>query len=122
LILEDYISHEESKFDGLEGVLKRKHLVIDKDSIKYIGKESNELEISDILGVSEEDTLEYVNHQKKLKVIIEKLTLDEAVKVGISRRMYFYMKKKIMRQGYLRLKEKTLQKLSKFAFNNGVAI
>ena len=121
-VLEDYISHEESKFDGIEGILMRKQLAIDKCSIKYIGKESNELEISDILGVSEENTIEYVNQQKKLKTIIEKLTLDEALEVRISRRMYFYLKKKIMSSVRLKLKEKTLLKLSKFAINNGIAI
>lgn len=113
-VLEDYISHEESKFDGIEGVLKRKHLEIDKNSIKYIGKESNELEVSEVLGVSEENTIEYVNQQKKLRTNIEKLTLDIAKKLGISRREYFYLKRKVHESDSIKLKRKILNKLFSF--------
>lgn len=56
-----------------------------KNSICYIGKESNELEKSEFLGVFKEDTLEYVNHQKKLREIIADLTLEMALKkLGIN--------------------------------------
>ena len=113
-VLEDYITHEESKLDGITGVLKRKHLEIDKNSIRYIGKESNELEISKILGVSEEYTIEYVNLQKKLRTIIGKLTLKIAEKLGISRREYYYLKSKLKQLGTIKLKEKTLHKLAGF--------
>ena len=41
--------------------IERKHLVINKLSVKYIKKESNELEESDIVGVTDEDHTKYVN-------------------------------------------------------------
>ena len=45
-----YINHNDNKYDGDIGELKRKQ--IDIGNIEHIGKESNNLEESDILGVS----------------------------------------------------------------------
>ena len=42
-VVKDYTEHKESKSDGNIGGLKRKHLLINKFSIRYIGKESNEV-------------------------------------------------------------------------------
>jgi len=44
-VLEEYIEHREPKLEGNSGVLTRRHLTINQDSIRYIGKESNELVI-----------------------------------------------------------------------------
>lgn len=79
--------------------------------IMHIGKEANDLEKSGIFGVSESDTLEYVDFQKKLRKIIESLTLEKALMMNISRRSFFYLKKKIMSSEPLVLKQKILQKL-----------
>lgn len=73
----------------------RRHLAINHDSRWYIGKESNKLEQSEIFGVSKKNTMEYVNHQKKLRKIIEKLTLEKALEIGISRRTFFYLKTRL---------------------------
>ncbi len=78
-VLEDYVEHKESKLEGNSGVLKRRHLTINQESIRYIGKESNELEQSEIFGVAKKDTVEYVNYQKKLRKIIDELTLEKAL-------------------------------------------
>ena len=94
-VLEDYITHKESKLEGDSGVLKRRHLAINQDSIRYIGKESNELEQSEIFGVSKNDTLEYVDFQKKLRKIIENLTLDKASEIGLDKREFYRLKNKL---------------------------
>jgi hypothetical protein len=49
----------ESKFENGQrcGTMRRRHLVA--DSILYIGKEANELEESEILGVDDETYEEY---------------------------------------------------------------
>lgn len=55
-VFSDYIEHNDAKFDGDLGQMNLKHLEIDKNSIHYIGKESNELERSESLGVFPENT------------------------------------------------------------------
>lgn len=108
-VFEDYINHPEAKSDGNVGVLERKHLEIDKNCIKYIGKESNELEESEVVGVSKEDTLEYVNQQEKLRKIIGNLTLEKVLEIGMSRREFFYLKKKCENNRQITLKEKIMK-------------
>ncbi|MGC1709710.1 MAG: hypothetical protein WA799_07915 [Nitrosotalea sp.] len=46
--------------------MTRKHLLIDKSSISYIGKESNELEESQIIGVDDDNYTRYDNIQSKI--------------------------------------------------------
>jgi len=48
----EYLNHPESKFDGNIGVLKRKHIVASR--VLHIGKESDNLDESEILGVDSE--------------------------------------------------------------------
>ena len=57
--VEDYIDHPESKFEngGHCGTMRRRHL--QADSICYIGKEANELEETQIMGIDEESHVEY---------------------------------------------------------------
>lgn len=92
-VLEDHIEHAESKLEGTSGVLQRRHLAINKNSVRYIGKETNELEQSKIFGVSKNDTIQYVDEQKQLRKIIEDLTLEKALDLGISRREFFLLEK-----------------------------
>lgn len=79
--------------------------------LNFVGKESNELEKSDVVGVSLEDTIQYVNYQKKLRGIIENLTLEKALEIRISRRTFFYLKEKMKNTKPIKLKEKILKKL-----------
>ncbi|MCV0430469.1 hypothetical protein [Nitrosopumilus sp.] len=69
------------------------------------------MEQSEVLGAFKENTIQYVNFQKRLREIIEELTLEKALELGISRRMFFYLKKKLEYKIPLKLKEKTLKKL-----------
>lgn len=120
-VFEDYINHTEAKSDGDVGVLGRKHLEIDKDSIKYIGKEANNLEFSMVRGAFAEDSNEYTNHQKKLREIIANLTLDDALKIGLDRREFYRLKKKLESNKSIVLRKKILEKLLKkniFAYSN----
>ena len=94
-VFEDYINHPEAKSDGDIDILERKHLEIDKDSIKYIGKEANNLEFSMVRGVFAEDNNEYVNEQKKLREIIAGLTLEKALEIGLDKREFYRLKKKL---------------------------
>ncbi len=110
-VLEDYISHKESKLEGDSGVLKRRHLTINKYSIRHIGKESNELEQSEIFGVSKDDTIQYVNHQKKIKEIIEKLTSEKALEIGMDRREFYRLKNKLKDNKPIVLRKNTLEKI-----------
>ncbi|MDH3854170.1 MAG: hypothetical protein OES23_06910 [Nitrosopumilus sp.] len=93
-ILEKYVNHNDEKSEGDTGLLSRKHVTINKSSIRYIGKESNELEESEVLGVSDKDYSEYVDKQGRLLEIIHNLTLDVAQRIGIARRTFFDLKKK----------------------------
>lgn len=64
-----------------------------------------------IEGISKENTIQYVNFQKRLREIIENLTLEKALEIGISRRTFFYLKKRLKSEKSIKLKEKILQKL-----------
>ena len=58
-ILTQYVRHDDHKFDYVDGIAHRKHVIADR--IRYIGKESNNLDESQITGIEEEDYLEYDN-------------------------------------------------------------
>jgi hypothetical protein len=57
--VEEYIDHPEGKFENGQycGTMHRRHLAL--GSILYIGKEANELEESETLGVDDETYVEY---------------------------------------------------------------
>jgi hypothetical protein len=117
-ILEKYVNHNDEKSEGDTGLLSRKHVAINKSSIRYIGKESNELEESEVLGVTDKDYSEYVDKQGKLLEIISNLTLDVAQRIGIARRTFFDLKKKANDSDKINLKGKTLRKLRQLQFED----
>ena len=90
-VLLDYITHPESKSKGDVGTLQRPHLAIQKSSIHYMGKESNELEASNVLGVFDGNYAEYLDIESK----ILRRKPDQAYKFGISRGNLFTLQKKI---------------------------
>jgi hypothetical protein len=57
--VEDYVEHPERKFENGDhcGTMRRRHLLV--DSIRYIGKEANELEQTEVLGICDETYVEY---------------------------------------------------------------
>ena len=94
IVFSEYRDHQEVKLDCIDSIAKRKHLVFGKESIKYVGKEIHDLESSKVFGVSD-DPITYENEQEKICRIIEELTLEKAVQLGIPRRTYFDWKRKI---------------------------
>ncbi|NDB89036.1 MAG: hypothetical protein EB164_09045, partial [Thaumarchaeota archaeon] len=93
-----------------DNVLKRK-LVFGKESIKYVGKEINELETSTVFGVSKEDSIEYENQDEKIRRFIEDLTEEKARELGIARRTYFDWKRKLKESKPINLKNMILRKI-----------
>jgi len=59
--------------------------------------------------VFKEDTIQYVNFQKRLREIIENLTLEKALERGISKRNFFYLKNKLKDTKPIRMKGKILK-------------
>ncbi|MEM4090715.1 MAG: hypothetical protein QXQ46_08255, partial [Thermoplasmatales archaeon] len=47
------------KFDYIDHIVQRKHIIADR--IRYIGKESNNLEESMIMGIDDNSYIEYEN-------------------------------------------------------------
>ncbi|HEV2192541.1 MAG TPA: hypothetical protein VGR54_02855 [Nitrosopumilaceae archaeon] len=97
-ILRDYLSHQESKFDGDKGILERKHVTVTK--IVHIGKESNNLDESETLGVDsnsyemyEDDNID--SKFKKIAKDVLKLNPRNVKKFEISKQTLWNVKKKI---------------------------
>jgi len=64
-ILTKYVSHNDNKFDyDNEGIVHRKHIVVNR--IRYIGKESNNLE-DNLIGIEDTDYLEYTKDHEIVK-------------------------------------------------------
>ncbi|WP_276968580.1 hypothetical protein, partial [Metallibacterium scheffleri] len=67
-VLTAYVRHNDSKFDYVNGIAKRKHITVDR--IRYIGKESNNLEESLVTGIDDDSYLEYENLEEFKKWIL----------------------------------------------------
>lgn len=111
-VFKDYLNHSEVKFDGSLGNMIRKHVGLNQDNIKHIGKEANDIEKSDILGVFDGDVTEYSNQQKKIRQVIENLTEEKSLELGISRRMFYYLKKKLQNKKKIVLYPNAIRKIS----------
>jgi hypothetical protein len=60
-IVREYLNHPEAKFRNAHqtGKMKRRHLHIQKGHIRYIGKEADQIEQTEILGIDDESYVEY---------------------------------------------------------------
>ena len=95
-----YKNHPEDKFNGDNGLLDRKQMLIDK--IVYLGKESNKIEETQVLGVNKKSYVKYINKTinnhpdiNKYKLLIFKLTPKLTIHYGINKRQLTRMRKKI---------------------------
>jgi hypothetical protein len=106
----DYILHKEEKFEGNIGLLKPRHInIVD---FEYCGKESNNLEESEIIGVQGDDFVYYNKGlEEKITNRIETLTFDEAKRIGMKRWQYSYLKRCVKQSKVPKLKKKTLRML-----------
>jgi hypothetical protein len=107
--LDDYANHKETKSGGDVGLLPKLRMKIDRNQIKYVGKEVANLDVSNILGVSEdsESCTVYENLEEKILEIRPK----DSHKFGISRSNLISLQKKIRANGVLKLHKKTIEKI-----------
>lgn len=113
----NYSNHKESKFDGDRGILRRKHLSI--DSWILIGKESNNLEETEVMGVSEDDYVIYRpssgpgSENEVLNETVKGMKPSEAPKYGLSKRHVIRLQKSIKNGEPIKYCKKTKIKLHK---------
>ncbi len=118
----DYLDHGESKFDGDIGVLKRRWLKV--SSTINIGKESNNLEETELLGVNERAYQIYADEKTilrgnaELEGFILGMNTKTAMEYGILRLQLYRMKKKIRNGSPLKLRNSIENKVKK-AFIKG---
>ena len=107
-----YVDHNDNKYEGTIGELKRRQIEI--GSIKHIGKESNNLDETEVIGISDNSCVIYDNKtEQKIADIIKKLTPKQAKQIGVSERNLRYLRKKIKEGKMTNLKGKTLRKFKK---------
>ena len=107
-----YMDHNDNKYDGSIGELRRKQTVI--NDIEHIGKESNNLEESEVLGVSDDDYVIYDNRtEQKIAGVIRNMTTKDARRIGLSKMQMLRLKKKIKEGKKIVLKGKTMKKLAR---------
>jgi len=88
-VLTEYVRHSDNKFDyDGEGIAHRKHIVVNR--IRYIGKESNNLE-DNLTGLEDPDYLEYENPEDFKQWILAIKPKDVRDK-GISQQALYYQK------------------------------
>jgi hypothetical protein len=105
----EYLNHSESKLEGDVGVLQRRHVVV--SGIVHIGKESNNLEESEVIGIGSMGYEMYENLEnldekfRKISDGVLALRPRDVKKVGISKQTLWNVKN--------RIKENRLEKISK---------
>ena len=103
-----YMDHNDGKYEGDMGELRRKQIII--NDIEHIGKESNNLEESEVLGVSDNDYVIYDNKtEQKISDVIKNMTTKDAKRIGLSKRHLFRLKKKIKEGKKIVLKRKAVK-------------
>lgn len=109
-LINDYINHPEAKSEGDTGFLQRKFIQVDSASIRYIGKESNELDEAQIIGVDGNNYTEYENMEATVLKLLS-LSLREAQKRGISKSQYYEILNNYKTGKIHELENKTISKI-----------
>lgn len=105
-VLTVYVRHNDNKFDYVDGIAQRKHIVVDK--IRYIGKESNNLDETLAMGIDDDSYLEYEN-KEEFKNWVLSLKPKDVKDKGISKRGLNNFKKKIREKNVLKNKSKIVK-------------
>jgi len=111
-ILTKYVRHVDNKFDyDNEGIAHKKHIFVNR--IRYIGKESNNLE-DNLTGIEEPDYLEYTkDHEivrsKDFKQWILEIKPKDVRDEGISKMALWKIKNKIKLDRKLNPKTKIIK-------------
>ena len=92
-VLTQYVRHDDNKFDyDSEGIAHRKNIVVNR--IRYIGKESNNIDEASVLGINYDSYLKYENIEDFKQWILSLKPKDVKDK-GISERGLRNFKQKI---------------------------
>jgi len=101
------VRHSDNKFDyNNEGIAHRRHIIADQ--IRYIGKESNNIEEASVLGVDDDSYLEYENIEDFKEWILSLKPKDVNDKVILKRTLY-KIKEKIKQGKTLNSKTKIVK-------------
>ena len=106
LVLEDYSSHEEVKSGGDVGLLPRLRMKIGKNMIKFVGKETANLDAANTIGIGDNYTV-YDNLAEKILEIRPR----DSYRFGISRSNLLSLQRKIRENGVPRLRKQIIQKI-----------
>lgn len=109
-IIESYLNHPEAKLEGDIGQLRRRHLHISDNAIRFIGKETNELSEAEKNSLGPEDTLEIID----IEALIPSLKPDDADKIGITRRSLYNHQKALQMGEHLTLKDGVRAKYTRY--------
>lgn len=114
---EQFVNHSESKFDGDIGELCRKCVRFSAQSIHYIGKETNELEESEVIGADLDNYTEYAQQLDNIggwkECILNALPRDVRP-YGITANHLWYIKRTVHKGEFRKLKSKTISQLIEF--------
>ena len=102
-VLIQYIRHSDDKFDYIDGIAERKHIVMDK--VRYIGKESNNLDEVNTFGVQNDSVIEYSDNSEFYPWVL-KLKPNKITALGISERGLRNFKRKIRNGNELKNRSK----------------
>ena len=102
-VLTQYVMHNDNKFDYVDKIAHRKHVIADR--IRYIGKESNNLDEVSVFGIDEDSYLEYENLNEFYEWILSLKPKDVRDK-GISERELKRKKAKVKSGKRLNFKTK----------------
>ena len=91
-VLTAYVRHNDNKFDYVDGIAHRKHIIADR--IRYIGKETNNLDETMVTGIDKDSYLEYENLREFHDWVLNLKPKDVRDK-GISKMALWKVKDKI---------------------------
>ncbi len=107
-VLDDYANHKETKSGGDIGLLPRLRMKIDRNLIRYVGKETTNLDASSVLGVTQNSNCTvYDNLEEKIANIRPR----DSHKFGISRSNLISLQKRIRENGVMKLHKRTIEKI-----------
>ena len=114
-VLTQYVRHNDNKFDyDNNGIAHRKHVVA--DGIRFIGKETNNIDEKQITGIEEDDYIEYDNFKEFYDWILS-LKPEDVRDKGISERGLRNVKQKIRKGNGLKNRSKIIKILFKKYLN-----
>ena len=106
MVLDDYSSHKEPKSGGGVGLLPRLRIKIKKNLVKFVGKETANLDAANTTGIKDNYTV-YDNLAEKILEIRPR----DSYRFGISRSNLLSLQRKIRKNGVPRLHKQTIQKI-----------